>query len=70
MTNDPEQMTDEQRAEVGIATDYTLENLCPECGNALGENFIDDQDAAPYGRPGRTCALHPNCKAQRDNNVG
>jgi hypothetical protein len=55
-----EDMTDEERADLGIATDYTVENLCVECGNDLDDNFIEI-DGTPYGRPDRTVAVHYPC---------
>lgn len=66
MIDDPEKMTDDERAEAGIPTDYTVENLCCECGNDLGDDFAEVEGAL-YGRPAVTVAVHSACLT--DENV-
>ena len=73
MNKDPEKMTDEERAEAGIPTDYTVENLCCECGNGLdrasGGGWIE-VEGAPYGRPAITVGVHVSCLTDENVSVG
>lgn len=55
-----EDMTDDERSAAGIPTDYTVENLCVECGDDLDDSLVEI-DGAPYGRPDKTVAVHAEC---------
>lgn len=55
-----DQSNDYDRADEGASTDFTVDNLCPECGDDLGDDYVE-VDGTPYGRPDRTVALHSRC---------
>ena len=55
-----DQSNDYDRADEGASTDFTVDNLCPECGDDLDDGYVE-ADGTPYGRPDRTVALHAAC---------
>lgn len=53
---------DEIRSEAGIATDYTVENLCVKCGNEVGtQAAYRTTEGDPYGRPDVEVMVHEEC---------